>query len=159
MFTEAVTKDSQYNNVRPYIIPGSEDSPLRLTWMFGNYYDWIVSSRYPQGYCTGIVFDFKGFPDAKKKKNLVTEKNFKVQPEERLLHWNKPSLFGLIIKAHFATGDLEYYLDGKTMKPEVRYKGKVYTSSNILEHLIAGKQLRAVQVVSGTLHKSMKASS
>ena len=60
--TEAVTKDSQYNNVRPYIIPGSEDSPLRLTWMFGNYYDWIVSSRYPQGYCTGIACDFKGFP-------------------------------------------------------------------------------------------------
>lgn len=29
-------------------------------------------------------------------------------------------------------GDLEYYLDGQTMKPEVRYKGKVYHSTNIL---------------------------
>lgn len=131
--TEAVTKDSQYNNVRPYIIPGSEDSPLRLTWMFGNYYDWIVSSRYPQGYCTGIACDFKGFPDAKKKKNLVTEKNFKFNPKkaftlEQTVTLDAAHYQGTLLQL----GDLEYYLDGKTMKPEVRYKGKVYTSSNIL---------------------------
>ena len=131
--TEAVTKDSQYNNVRPYIIPGSEDSPLRLTWMFGNYYDWIVSSRYPQGYCTGIACDFKGFPDAKKKKNLVTEKNFKFNPKKAFILEQTVTLDA----AHYQgtllqLGGLEYYLDGKTMKPEVRYKGKVYTSSNIL---------------------------
>ena len=29
-------------------------------------------------------------------------------------------------------GKLEYYLDGQTMKPEVRYKGKVYRSTNVL---------------------------
>ena len=29
-------------------------------------------------------------------------------------------------------GDLEYYLNGETMKPEIRYKGKVYTSTNVL---------------------------
>ena len=130
---EAVTKDSQLNNVRPYIIPGSEDSPLRLTWMFGNYYDWIVSSRYPQGYCTGIACDFKGFPDAKKKKNLVTEKNFKFNPKkaftlEQTVTLDAAHYQGTLLQL----GDLEYYLDGKTMKPEVRYKGKVYTSSNIL---------------------------
>ena len=129
--TEAVTKDSQYNNVRPYIIPGSEDSPLRLTWMFGNYYDWIVSSRYPQGYCTGIACDFKGFPDAKKKKNLVTEKKFnpkKAFTLEQTVTLDAAHYQGTLLQL----GDLEYYLDGKTMKPEVRYKGKVYTSSNIL---------------------------
>ena len=32
---EAVTRNSRYNNVRPYIIPDSEDTPLRLTWMHG----------------------------------------------------------------------------------------------------------------------------
>lgn len=51
--TEAITRNSQLNNVRPYIIPSSENTPLRLAWMYGNYYDWIVSSQYPQGYCTG----------------------------------------------------------------------------------------------------------
>jgi hypothetical protein len=29
-------------------------------------------------------------------------------------------------------GDLQYYLNGQTMKPEVRYNGKVYPSTNIL---------------------------
>lgn len=45
--TEAITRNSQLNNVRPYIIPSSENTPLRLAWMYGNYYDWIVSSQYP----------------------------------------------------------------------------------------------------------------
>ena len=31
-----------------------------------------------------------------------------------------------------ATRELEYYLNGETMKPEIRYKGKVYTSTNVL---------------------------
>lgn len=65
---EAVTKDSQLNNVRPYMIPASEGTPLRLTWMYGNYYDWIVSLQHPQGYSTGIACDFKGFPDRKRRR-------------------------------------------------------------------------------------------
>ena len=101
--------------------------------MFGNYYDWIVSSRYPQGYCTGIACDFKGFPDAKKKKNLVTEKNFKFNPKKAFTLEQTVTLDAAHYQGTLSQlGDLEYYLDGKTMKPEVRYKGKVYTSSNIL---------------------------
>ncbi len=80
--TEAVTKDSQYNNVRPYIIPDSKNTPLRLTWMYGNYYDWIVSSRYPQGYCTGIACDFKGFPGCEEKEKCCNGEEFQVQPED-----------------------------------------------------------------------------
>lgn len=131
--TEAVTQDSRQNNVRPYIIPGSENTPLRLAWMFGNYYDWIVSSRYPQGYCTGIACDFKGFPNAKKKKDVVTKKDFKFNPKkaftlEQTVTLDADYYQGILLQL----GDLEYYLDGQTMKPEVRYKGKVYVSTNIL---------------------------
>ena len=55
---EAVTSNSGYNNVRPYFIPGSADSPLQLAWMHGNYYDWIVSSSRPDGYPTAIHCDY-----------------------------------------------------------------------------------------------------
>ena len=37
--------------------------------MYGNYYDWIVSSQYPQGYCTGIACDFKGFAAIKESES------------------------------------------------------------------------------------------
>ena len=67
---EAVTRNSRYNNVRPYIIPDSEDTPLRLTWMHGNYYDWIVSTTHPLGYCTAIHSDFRGFPVKTETENI-----------------------------------------------------------------------------------------
>ena len=50
---EQITFHSSLNNARPYILPHSEKSPLRLTWMNGNYYDWIVSKQRP-GYPTAI---------------------------------------------------------------------------------------------------------
>lgn len=129
--TEAITRNSQLNNVRPYIISGSENTPLRLAWMYGNYYDWIVSSQYPQGYCTGIACDFKGFAAIKKKAKVG--KNFSFNPRkdftlEETVPLDVNNYEGCLLQL----GDLEYYLDGQTMKPEVRYKGKVYHSTNIL---------------------------
>ena len=60
---EPVTRHSRKNNVRPYILPGSGDSPLRLTWMHGEYFDWIVSSERP-GYPTSIYGDFRWTEEA-----------------------------------------------------------------------------------------------
>ena len=130
---EAVTKDSQLNNVRPYMIPASEGTPLRLTWMYGNYYDWIVSLQHPQGYSTGIACDFKGFPDRKKKKMIAAsgkEIRFDEKPFvlEQTITLGADNYQGCLLQL----GDLEYYLNGETMKPEIRYKGKVYTSTNVL---------------------------
>jgi hypothetical protein len=56
--TEQVTTNSTLNNVRPYIITNSGSSPLKLVWMHGNYYDWIVSSTRPLGYPTAIHSHF-----------------------------------------------------------------------------------------------------
>lgn len=131
---EAVTKDSQLNNVRPYMIPASEGTPLRLTWMYGNYYDWIVSLQHPQGYSTGIACDFKGFPDRKKKKMIAASgKEIRFDAEkpfvlEQTITLGADNYQGCLLQL----GDLEYYLNGETMKPEIRYKGKVYTSTNVL---------------------------
>jgi hypothetical protein len=52
---EAITKNSLKNNVRPFIIPNSEGRDIRLVWMHGDYYDWIVSNSYTtQGFCTSV---------------------------------------------------------------------------------------------------------
>ena len=52
--SEQLTTGSAKNNVRPYIIPGSKNSPLRLAWMNGDYYYWMVKQGYPKGYPTSI---------------------------------------------------------------------------------------------------------
>ncbi len=52
---EQITKNSQKNNVRPYVIGNSEGKDIRLTWMNGDYYDWIVSNSRPLGYCTRVM--------------------------------------------------------------------------------------------------------
>ena len=49
-----VTTNSALNNSRPFVVANSGNSPLKLTWMHGNYYDWIVSSTNPKGYPTDI---------------------------------------------------------------------------------------------------------
>lgn len=51
---EQVTKDSEKNNVRPYVLPGSKDSDMRLGWMNGDYQYWIVKKDFPLGFPTAI---------------------------------------------------------------------------------------------------------
>lgn len=129
--TEAVTKDSKQNNIRPYIIPSSENTPLRLTWMVGDYYDWIVSDQHPQGYCTGIACDFKGYSD-KKKRGSKRKKTIQFNPAksfvlEQTVTFDPDNYQGCLLQL----GELEYWLNGQTMKPEIRYKGEVYPSTNL----------------------------
>ncbi|MBQ8540146.1 MAG: BNR repeat-containing protein [Clostridia bacterium] len=53
--SEQITKNSLKNNVRPFVIPNSEGKDIRLVWMYGDYYDWIVSNAYTtQGFCTAV---------------------------------------------------------------------------------------------------------
>ena len=55
--SEQLTKNSPKNNTRPYVIPGSKNSPLRLAWMQGDYYYWMVNKNYPKGFPTAIHAD------------------------------------------------------------------------------------------------------
>ncbi|MCM1107606.1 MAG: BNR-4 repeat-containing protein [Clostridium sp.] len=54
-----VTRNSASNNVRPYVLPSSSRSPLRLGWMNGDYYYWMVKKDYPQGYPTALHCDYE----------------------------------------------------------------------------------------------------
>lgn len=47
-----MTTYSELNNIRPYKI---KQGPL--VWMNGDYYYWIVNSKYPQGFPTQVVID------------------------------------------------------------------------------------------------------
>ena len=49
---EFLTTYSELNNIRPYKI---KEGPL--VWMNGDYYYWIVNSRYPKGFPTQVVID------------------------------------------------------------------------------------------------------
>lgn len=58
--SEAVTKGSTKSNARPFVIEGTKNAKdgadkLRLTWMNGDYYYWIVNTTYKTGYPTKIV--------------------------------------------------------------------------------------------------------
>ncbi|MBR5535326.1 MAG: BNR-4 repeat-containing protein [Clostridia bacterium] len=52
-----ITKNSRYNNVRPFMAWGadSENDRISLTWMNGLYYYWIVSDSLPDAFPTSIM--------------------------------------------------------------------------------------------------------
>lgn len=134
---ESVTNNSKLNNIRPYVIPRSEDSPLRLVWMYGNYYDWIVSSQRPEGYPTAIYSDFEGFSsDARKSKTSAIStpnKKFIFKPKKDfdlsvVITPDTSNYQGTLLQL----GKLDYYLNGETLKAEIKYNGKVYQSTNVL---------------------------
>ena len=53
-----MTSNSAKNNMRPFILPGSKNSAMRLAWMNGDYYYWMVNKNYTKGYPTSIVTDY-----------------------------------------------------------------------------------------------------
>ncbi|MDE6693188.1 MAG: BNR repeat-containing protein, partial [Muribaculaceae bacterium] len=134
--TTAITSNSTANNVRPYFIPSSADSPLRLAWMQGDYFDWIVSRDRPMGYPTTIMCDFDGF----------TPEMFGPQtgtlPEVKLPHTFSPTeefrISATVYPASHPDGELlqlgklRYCVDPTTLIPEIRYGNKTFTSTNRL---------------------------
>lgn len=78
--SEAVTHDSKKNNARPYVTEAqcanssvAEGSEGSLYWMNGDYYFWIVNTRYPLGYPTSIM---SAEPLPKQKKAPKGQKSF-----------------------------------------------------------------------------------
>lgn len=120
---EFVTSNSLKNNVRPYSIANTQDSPLKLGWMSGDYYDWIVSRERPNGYCTAINVDFNGFePESygrKYNEKVYCNKRFKLSDADS--------------KGELCKFDnMVYGVDKTTNKPYVKLKGRKYYSTNVL---------------------------
>lgn len=155
-----VTRNSLKNNARPYILPGSANSALRLVWMHGDYYDWIVSSTRPKGYPTGIHCDFS-FPQESVdlENGLVRSEDFEEEAVNGTAKTEKGVL--VVLKDAFATlavpsapaftvsfspylyagtyggtllkmGNLTYSVDPVSLKPAVTFGETTYRSTNIL---------------------------
>jgi len=128
---ETLTHDSQLNNVRPFVLPGSQGTPLRLAWMYGNYYDWIVSSQRPLGYCTALRCDFGGFNEPVDMRKGLTSTDtvlagdYTVSARVRL---DPRKCHGTLFKI----GTVEYFIDEGSMRPGLSIDGKRQLSTNIL---------------------------
>ena len=126
--SEAITINSTKNNIRPFVITGSNNSPLRLIWMHGDYYDWIVSSRNPNGYPTAVHTNFNiprpnttPIPLAGQTYNITG--NFSVLLSVRM---DTTDYKGTVVKI----GDVKYGINAETMKPYIEMNNTTYNSSN-----------------------------
>lgn len=116
--TEQLTFDSQKNNIRPYVI-SDKRKDLQLTWMSGDYYDWIVSSMRPEGFPTAIRTNIE-----------LASKNKTMQSGGFTISMQLSTDYsGDIIKTRgFSYGITQ----GKDAKPYIKIKDIKYKSSNIL---------------------------
>ena len=120
---DQITRGSAKNNVRPFVLPGSKDAPMRLMWMHGDYAYWIVKKGYPTGFPTAI----HGHGTAPKACMTVKQAkgNFTIDLK-MLLPANH--YYGTLL----TTQSFSYGLDKETVKPYVEIAGKRYYSTNVL---------------------------
>ena len=146
---EQITKDSEKNNVRPFILPGSKDSPLRLGWMNGDYYYWIVDKEYPKGYPTSLRTNYQ-FPtdaatstsaivSADKSTNFTNKNTYKtldVGGKAGVTAWTIITNWAIDANNYFGTllsmGNLTYGLDASSEKPYAKVGSTTFASQNRL---------------------------
>lgn len=145
-----VTCNSQKNNSRPYFISGAENDSLYLVWMYGDYYDWIVNARRPQGYCTAI-HSIVPLPNEESYPMQGTVKLGRLKPSGHTkLSGNSLDEFtiSLILKnggtafkgAEWNFGNFSYGIDRRTAKPFLMIDRCLFGSSNVLGNSDAWKQ-------------------
>jgi hypothetical protein len=142
---EQVTRNSEKNNVRPFVLPGSEASPLRLMWMHGDYAYWIVKKGYPTGFPTAIHTDYPWPATAQ----TSCEPTSRIQGDTLLTAADKLTLAAprsktftieltLTIDTNAYHGTLittdgfSYGLNKESVKPYVTIDGISYSSTNSL---------------------------
>lgn len=137
--TDTLTRDSELNNVRPYIIPNRNETPFKLTWMNGRYYDWIVSKDRPLGFCTSILGDFDiknesiALDKGLLKQNLFKNQTIKLsKANDFTIHLNAEidtvNYAGTLLEAK----EFKYGLDAESMKPYLKIGDDLIQSNNIL---------------------------
>ena len=135
--SEQITKNSPKNNARPFVIPGSKNSPMRVGWMQGDYYYWMVNKNYPKGYPTAIHCDYEW-------KEELTKYQGGVYPTCHCFWPNGTLTLGYEMNANkyegvlFTVGDdifhpdLVYRINAEDQRPEIVFKGKTFKSQNRL---------------------------
>ena len=119
---DQVTYGSAKNNVRPFVLPGSKDAPMRLMWMHGDYAYWIVKKGFPTGFPTAIHADYAlpaSTPDVSGKKAFTID---------LLVGLDADNYHGILL----TTESFTYGLDKETVKPYIKIDDAVYYSSNVL---------------------------
>ena len=157
--TEQITRNSSMNNARPYIITNSGDNPMKLVWMHGNYYDWIVSSSRPKGYPTAIHSDYPLWTSTVDLSNgLIIQEEFdqavsgtaetkngvlvSTTDTHATLAVEDAAAFTLSLSPYLyegtyegeilSMGSVKYGINGATLKPYVKVNDETYNSTNIL---------------------------
>jgi hypothetical protein len=150
---EAITWNSEKNNMRPYVLPGSVGSDLRVVWMNGDYYYWLKCSRFPEGYPTrimgkldsGAALSISPLKEVKGEKNMKRTKVYSTSLNSadgvktvdlKGKRWyidadvkmDAEHYTGVLLKA----GDMEYGVDEESLKPYIKIGGKTYFSANKL---------------------------
>ncbi|MBO7266804.1 MAG: BNR repeat-containing protein [Bacteroidaceae bacterium] len=120
---DQITRSSENNNVRPFVLPGSKDAPMRLFWMHGDYAYWIVKKGYPTGFPTAIHAHGtapQACTAAKQAKGSFTlDLDVTLSPD----HY-----YGTLL----TTQSFSYGLDKESVRPYVVIGGKRYYSTNAL---------------------------
>ena len=118
--SKQITKNSEKNNSRPFVIPGSKNSPLRLAWMNGDYYYWMVQKNHPEGYPTNIRMDCQW-------QEKQTKKDRKVKTINKEVVMDAEAYAGVVLKK----GNMTYAIDNDYY-PVVTIGNKSYRSQNVL---------------------------
>ena len=130
-----ITTASTKNNARPFVIPGSKNSPMRLAWMNGDYYYWIVKQGYPQGYPTAVHCDYNW------QEELTQEPGGLDHLPYIALGADKSVTIGFAMNTSKYEGKLltidgakplTYALDGSDQYPVITIGDKTYKSQNRL---------------------------
>lgn len=121
--SEAVTKNSSKSNARPFVIEGTMTAKkgadkLRLCWMNGDYYFWIVNTNYKTGYPTGIMSECE-LPAGKS-----TRKGYTVLMDGEIA---SDAYMGDML----SVGDIVFGVNDKQYS-YIKIGNKTYTSQNVL---------------------------
>ncbi len=123
-----ITRSSAKNNVRPFVLPGSTGSPIRLAWMSGDYYYWIVKQGYPKGYPTGIRMDAAW--DEQPLESYSTARELRAGTTlTATFAMDEANYSGTLLRAG---DDFTYSLDAATQCPVITIGTTSYMSTNRL---------------------------
>ena len=120
---DQITRGSAKNNVRPFVLPGSKDAPMRLMWMHGDYAYWIVKKGFPTGFPTAIHAHGTAPQACTAAKHA--KGNFTIDINVTL---SADHYYGTLL----TTQSFSYGLDKETVRPYVEIAGKRYYSTNVL---------------------------
>ncbi|MCD8284838.1 MAG: BNR-4 repeat-containing protein [Prevotellaceae bacterium] len=132
---EAITENSEKNNVRPFIVSGSQGSPLRFGWMNGDYYYWMVNKSYPLGYPTSLLANYI-LPEAEAVRSGTLSPDYAASPSDLSGEWTLSFTCSLPSDSYYgqllSTSALEFGVDESSVCPYLTVGGSTYSSTSQL---------------------------